>query len=485
MSDQANVLPVIRELANCHLDPAEAYSRLRTSGIGGFLLESAAQHTGSGDFSFLGVAPFETLEIRRGVLTARRPDGHSRVVASREPLLALDRELSKFRCARAEVPFSGGAVGYLGYDCVRYLEDVPVPQAAGDAPDALFMVFGTVVAFDHREGRILLIGNVFLEDESEQAGRLRVERELDQLERRLNQAINLIEVFSVGELQASMGAERFHAAVRTVRRHIRDGDLLQCVVAEQMSAPAQGDAFAVYRALRHSSRAPYLFHLDLDDRPHHQLLGASPEMLVRVEDRRLETRPIAGTRPRGLTRHDDMKYERSLRRSVKERAEHLMLVDLARNDAGRVAEPGSVEVPEFMSVHRFSHVMHLVSRVTARVRAEVTPMQSLYSCFPAGTLTGAPKIRAMEILAGLEAAGRGPYGGAVVSLAFDGRLDSCIVIRSLHVRGGVARVAAGAGIVADSLPEREYAEVARKMSAVREAMATAAPSPAVDAGAVA
>ena len=479
-----NVVPVVMEISGDLLTPVSAYLRLVQAGQAAFLLESTEAGSGSGDYSFLGVEPHERLVVRRGSLTVLDRDGQVQQVHEGNPLDALDAHLTRHRSAPDPTlpPFTGGAVGYLGYDCVRYLEDVPVPGGTATVPEALFMVFRTVVAFDHKRRRVLLIGNVFTDEEPLESGRERVGGDLRLLRDRLLRTSAAETSLTSGQenadaaelpLQSSLGEERYCAAVRRVRKHIRDGDLLQCVIAEQFSMPLEVAPFTVYRHLRTVSPAPYLFHLAMDDDPGHALLGASPEMLVRVRDGEAETRPIAGTRPRGADAAADAVARRSLLRSVKERAEHLMLVDLSRNDVGRVARPGTVKVDGFMHVEQFSHVMHLVSSVRGTLLPKITSLRALLSCFPAGTLSGAPKIRAMEIIAGLEDANRGPYGGAVVCRGFAGTLDSCIVIRALHVRGGQAYIQAGAGIVADSNPAREYQEVMHKTRAVRLAVAAA------------
>jgi anthranilate synthase component 1 len=481
----ANVVPVVLEIAGDLLTPVSAYLRLTTGGETAFLLESTEAGSGSGDHSFLGVGAVERLVVQRGVLTIRTAAGSTISTGDGDPLRALDARLQRHRSRPdpALPPFTGGAVGYIGYDAVRHLENVPVPAGGADVPDAVLMIFRTIIAFDHRLRRVLLIGNVMTDEEPLETGRERVMAELralrDGLARPVAAETAIARTSRLHEpadlpLTPALGEARYTAAVRRIKRHIRDGDILQCVLSDQFTMPLGGvPPFTIYRHLRTISPSPYLFHLAMDDSPGHALLGASPEMLTRVRDGVIETRPIAGSRPRGGDAAEDERLRRAMLRSVKERAEHVMLVDLGRNDVGRVSRPGSVTVDGFMRVENFSHIMHLVSSVLGRLRPDVSAMEGLLSCFPAGTLSGAPKIRAMEIIAGLEGAGRGPYGGAVICRGFSGTLDSCITIRSLHVLNGIAHLQAGAGIVADSNPAWEYAEVLQKARAVRAAVAAA------------
>ena len=478
---RANVVPVAMEIQPDVLTPVSAHARLAAGGGRSFLLESADDPEGEGRYSFLGVDPFEQLTIRDGALEVVTADGDAVVTEGYgNPLRALGHHLDRYRShARAGLPrFTGGAAGYIGYECAGYLERLP--RAAGPAPaaDAVVMLFRNVLVFDHARQRAVLIANILLDRETLRDGYDRAVDELHELARRLRQpapeeSLPPVddEAGTPADAVPSLGRERFCAAVRVLKEHVRRGDILQAVLSDEFTMPVEAPPFLVYRALRAVSPSPYHFYLAFGERGGDDVfLGASPEMLVRVGDGSIETRPIAGTRPRGVDDGDDARLERNLLASTKERAEHLMLVDLARNDIGRVAAPGSVRVAELMTVERFSHVMHMTSSVRGELPADVSPLEALFACFPAGTLSGAPKIRAMQLLAGLEPSPRGTYGGAVICQDFGGRLNSCIGIRAAHLRDGVARIRAGAGIVFDSNPDREYEEVLQKTAAVRRAL---------------
>ena len=428
-------------------------------------------------YSFLGAAPYAELSVQNGRLRLETEHG-DRVEYDGSPLAAIKDYFARYQSAPApELPaFSGGAVGYVGYEFSGYLEKVPRPASRVAPLDAHLMLYRDVVAFDHVKHRVVLISNVFLDEEDLKSGKRRALDRIEGMRSSLLKAVPeerpLVLSDHAGEVvpKGAMGEKRFREAVKTIKNHIRAGDIFQCVLSEQFELPLKCDPFRIYRSLRGVSPAPYLFHLALGDET---LLGASPEMLVRSDGSKIETCPIAGTRPRGADSLEDKKHERNLLASVKEKAEHLMLVDLGRNDLGRVSKAGTVSVRDFMHVERFSHVMHLVSNVEGKLRSDRTSWDALFSCFPAGTLSGAPKIRAQEIIAGLEPSQRGPYGGAVVCYDFSGQMNSCITIRSLYARGKKAYVRAGAGVVADSTPEREYQEIVNKTRAIRRAIALA------------
>ena len=484
----ANVIPVTLEFPADLLTPVSAYLRLSRGSSRAFLFESVEGGEHLARYSFLGVDPYACLKIEDGSLSleklgAKAPKTGSKKIRPQKipgnPFAAIGNHLAKYRGARRPglPPFTGGAVGYVGYESVQYLEDIKTPLDKAGVYDASLMLYRSVVAFDHVRRSVVLIHNIFLDEENWEAGYRRAQRELKKLQARLSRPapseVPLVlgdDSGKIPKLQATLGPEAFANAVTQVKKHIRQGDIFQCVLSDEFQFPFRGDTFAIYRSLRSTSPAPYLFHLALGEET---LLGASPEMLTRVSGGRVESCPIAGTRPRGKDEAEDQRFERQLLESVKERAEHLMLVDLGRNDIGRVSRPGSVTVPEFMQVHRFSNVMHLVSRVEGKMDSRLSPWDALGSCFPAGTLSGAPKIRAMEIIADLEPTQRGPYGGAVVYADFSGSLDSCITIRSLFVREGVGRIRAGAGVVADSQASREYEEILNKTKAIRKAVTMA------------
>ena len=372
--------------------------------------------------------------------------------------------------------FNGGAVGYLAYEAVNYFERLPSPERDSlGLPEAVFMLTKTFLIFDHLTHTIRIVSHAELDGD---VGRAYVEatERIDEIARRLEQPV-VAPRAAAGprnaedrEVASNMKRDQYDAAVRRIIDYIYAGDCIQVVYSQRFSRKTDAHPFDIYRALRGINPSPYMFYLQLND---FQLVGASPEMLVRCVDGHLDYHPIAGTRPRGATPKEDAAMERELRASEKERAEHIMLVDLGRNDVGRVSVPGSVEVTELMEVERYSHVMHLVSHVTGRLRPEMSTYEALRSCFPAGTLSGAPKIRAMEIIAELEPDKRGPYAGAAGYFTFSGNMDTAILLRTMLVKDGVAYVQAGGGIVADSTTEQEYQETVQKARALMHAIENA------------
>lgn len=464
LAREGNLVPVYREL-NADLEtPVSAFLKVARPPYA-FLLESVEGGERLARYSFIGTEP--RLVLATGPGTGAGPvDPLERVRALLEP----------FRPVRLpDLPrFVGGAVGYLAYEAVRHFEP-RVPHPGPDPlgmPEALFLLTDTLLAFDHLRHRILIIAHADLRrTDPEEAYRRAVAR-IDRLVRRLERPLRPRHEEGPPPPEAppfasNMPRERFLRMVERAREYIVAGDIIQVVLSQRFSRPTSARPFDVYRAVRALNPSPYMFFLALGDA---FLIGASPEMLVRVEDGRVETHPIAGTRPRGRTPEEDRAYEEDLRSSEKERAEHVMLVDLGRNDLGRVAEPGTVQVTQLMEVERYSHVMHLVSHVVARLRPGLTCYDALRACFPAGTVAGAPKIRAMEIIAELEGEVRGPYAGAVGYFSFDGNMDTCITIRTMVLKGGMAHVQAGAGIVYDSDPEAEYQETVHKARALTRAL---------------
>jgi anthranilate synthase component 1 len=371
--------------------------------------------------------------------------------------------------------FTGGLVGYLGYDAVRHLERLPRAATADlDLPDALFLLTDTLLIFDNVTHRITVVSNAVVPDESP-AGVERAYRESQQkidaivaaLRRPVGAPSGGTDAATEGEPASTLSRFEFCSAVRKAKEYIRAGDVIQVVLSQRLAIETGADPFDVYRALRVVNPSPYMYYLRLGDL---KIVGSSPEMLVRLEGERIDLRPIAGTRPRGATEDEDERLATELVADPKERAEHIMLVDLGRNDVGRVARVGSVSVPDLMTVERYSHVMHLVSHVRGVVESGCAAFDVLKACFPAGTVTGAPKVRAMEIIEELEPVRRGPYAGAVGYVSFSGNLDTCITIRTILFSRGVAMVQAGAGIVADSDPDREYEETMNKARGMRRAI---------------
>jgi anthranilate synthase component 1 len=377
--------------------------------------------------------------------------------------------------------FDGGAIGYLGYAAVRLVERIP-KHAKEDLPfpDAGFLIVPSFVLFDHVAHRMIVVANAHVERDPARAYR-RARAEVRRILARLSRPI------PAARLRARAGAPRrgngradglvsnfsrraFCDAVRRTKRYIREGDIIQAVISQRFALPYACRELSIYRALRSINPSPYMFFLDFGD---HVVTGASPEVMVRLEDKRIVLRPIAGTRPRGASPEEDERLARELLADPKECAEHVMLVDLGRNDVGRVAKPGSVHVSDFMVIERYSHVMHIVSEVEGTLAKGKDAFDVVRACFPAGTVTGAPKVRAMEIIADLEETERGPYAGAVGYFSYSGNLDTCITIRSVFLKDGKAYFQSGAGIVADSVPEREYVETVNKAAAIRRAIRTA------------
>ena len=454
--------------------PVSAYLKLRGEGPS-FLLESAEQGQRFGRWSFLGVQQRAVMRLDQGRLTV---DGEPRDYE--DPYAAVAGELDRYRLAQLDglPPFAGGAVGMFGYDLVRTFEPSVGPRGADElgVPELAVMVSHVLLAFDHFTHRVTVLAYVFAdEDELERSYASAVEAIVDVRER-LRAPVPRSDAGrrEPPRWTSNIGSEGYAAAVEVAKEHIRAGDAYQIVPSQRWSADCPVDAFSIYRGLRTINPSPYMYFLDFED---FQIAGASPESLVKVSGRLAQQRPIAGTRPRAQTTEEDLERARELLADEKERAEHEMLVDLGRNDLGRVCEYGSVEVGEHMVVETYSHVMHIVSSVSGRLADGVTPIDALRASLPAGTLSGAPKIRAMQIIDTLEPTSRGPYGGAVGYLSFTGDLDTCIYIRSALVKDGRVHVQAGGGIVADSDHDYEVRETEHKAGAVWEAVALACRQP--------
>ena len=462
--DSADVVPVVVELPTGRLTPVDVMRVLGTDSPC-FLLESAEGREHLARWSILGHGPVDSIECDD---------------AATDPLAVLQRDVASRRFAAIDgldVPFAGGAVGFLSYEAVRHYERVPSARDVLHIPDAWFGIYDTVVAFDHVKGRVLLISNV-RRDGSNGIGAAydACVARLADLERRLEKTPAPSGSARDGDRvspgthdgSSTMSRDAFFAAVARCHEYILAGDIFQVQISRRFALPLEGDAFDVYRILREVNPSPYMFYLAT---PHGTLVGASPEMLVRVTGTDVHYHPIAGTRRRGRTPADDARMEAELRGSEKEAAEHLMLVDLGRNDLGRVCATGSIRVTELMEVERYSHVMHLVSSIEGVLAGGVSSLDALRACFPAGTVTGAPKIRAMEIIAELEPEARGAYAGAVGYVGWGGNLDTAIALRTLLVRDGVAYAQAAAGIVADSTAAEEALEIDNKAGAMVQAVA--------------
>lgn len=472
-----NFVPVHREILADRLTPVSAFLRMGGRDRLSFLLESVEGGERLARYSFLGRDPFLSVSIRGGRIsmvdhrTGRREE---RAVDS--PIAELQALITRYRSAPAPgLPrFTGGAVGWFGWESVRWVESLPADGRDDlELDDAVLRFYDTVVAFDHVRHRALLIANARLSDGAG-AGELQAAftEARDRIDRLAGDLATPASDRPVAPapppiVRSNLDRDRYESMVRSALEHIRAGDIFQVVLSQRFAVETAADPFDIYRALRAINPSPYMFFLNGDGQP---VIGSSPEPLLRLQNGDLEYRPIAGTAPRGADDAEDRRLAGEMAADEKERAEHVMLVDLGRNDLGRVAEPGSVTVAELMTVERYSHVMHLVSRLTARLRADRHPLEALYACFPAGTVSGAPKVRAMEIIDALEPTRRGLYGGAVGWIDFAGNLDTCIALRTMMIRGGTACIQAGAGIVADSRPDREYQETVHKARALLAAV---------------
>ncbi|MDO8716281.1 MAG: anthranilate synthase component I [Dehalococcoidales bacterium] len=461
LKGSGNLVPIYREIVADLDTPVTAFLKINHGGYS-FLLESVEGGERLARYSFIGTDPYR-------VMTTRDSDKTDLL-----PLIA--EELSKYRLVPVSgLPkFCGGAVGFLSYETATHFENIPSPESnPSGLPEAVFLFVDTALVFDHATHKIKVLSHVHLDGDIE-ADYKKATAKIDNLVDRLNQP--LIHVRQTNDttgattkaaLISNFSKEEFENGVRKIKEYITAGEAIQVVLSQRLSQPTKASPFEVYRALRTINPSPYMYFLDFKD---FQLIGASPEMLVRVEDGMVTTRPLAGTRVRGRTPEEDARLEEELRNDEKERAEHIMLVDLGRNDIGRVSEPGTVQVSELMEVERYSHVMHLVTNVQGKLRRDMTAFDALRACFPAGTVSGAPKIRAMEIIAEIESEKRGPYAGSVGYFSFSGNMDMAIAIRTMVLNKGIAHMQAGAGIVYDSVPEREYAESMNKARALRKAL---------------
>ena len=471
LAKEGNLIPVYQEI-NADLEtPVTAYMKV-AKGPYSFLLESIEGGERLARYSFIGTEPSKVIRTGPG-----QPDG------AVDPLRLVEKALGKFK--PVTVPglprFHGGQVGFLAYDAVHYFEPrVPAPASNPlDLPESTFMLADTLLVFDHLRQKIQVVSHVHVRGDIEAAYN-KATRRIDRLVKRLERPLRLPKrppakkadpSTSSGRAGLSYTSNRsyedYDEIVRKSREYIIAGDIIQVVPSQRLARPTEAAPLDLYRALRGSNPSPYMFFLELDD---FHIIGASPELLVRVEDGLVLNFPLAGTRPRGKTPEQDEALAEELLNNEKERAEHIMLVDLGRNDVGRVSIPGSVEVTDLMRIVRYSHVMHLESEVHGQLRPDRTIYDALRSCLPAGTLSGAPKVRAMEIIAELEGEARGAYGGAVGYFSFSGNMDTAITIRTMILKDGVAYIQAGGGIVYDSEPEAEYQETFQKAGALLNAI---------------
>lgn len=480
LAKQGNLIPVYEVFSADLLTPVSAYLRIAQGARYSFLLESVEGGEKIARYTFAGAHPEEIFRYVNGACVL---ENRERLVwEERDPISFLRQRVERFHPVRIPglPPLVAGAIGYFSYDMVRLIERLPkrLRDEIG-LYDAVLMFYHGLIVFDHLQHRLWIVRNVFTEGQ----GSLRPKYDAAVAE--IKKTRQLLEEPVIGErpgipskaskaaslkVNSNFRASDYLDIVRKAKKYIRAGDIFQVVLSQRFSVKAQAEPFEVYRQLRALNPSPYLFHLQLNDVA---VVGSSPEMLVKVQGRDVFYRPIAGTRRRGKDEAEDQRLEREMLASEKERAEHIMLVDLGRNDLGRVCEYGTVKVERLLTVERYSHVMHIVSSLRGRLREDVDCFDALMACFPAGTVSGAPKVRAMEIIEELERSRRGIYAGGILYLDFAGNLDSCIALRTMVVKNGVAYVQAGGGIVADSTPEGEYQESVNKSKALLTALKAA------------
>ena len=470
------LVPVYRTLTADLETPVTAFLRLADNEPEAFLLESVEQGEKIGRYTFIGIRPFRKIVSRGKDIEITENDKLRRV---KDDIFALTKKLlSNHKPARIPglPPFTAGAVGFFAYDVVRQIERLPA-TAKDDLglPDACLMFFHEVLAFDHIRKEMLLIATADVTAQKPDRAYVDAVKRLNQLEKKLAAPLPRLKQKKIsGKLRIDSRTRKkdFLKAVEKTKEYIAAGDAFQIVLSQRFDVEPGVDPFSIYRALRMVNPSPYLYFLRLSLKKNSdtQIAGSSPELLVKVTGNRIQYRPIAGTRPRGASDEDDRRIADEMIHDEKERAEHVMLVDLGRNDVGRVSEYGSVEVKELMTVERYSHVMHIVSGIEGKLRPEFHAVDAFRACFPAGTLSGAPKVRAMEIIEELEPTRRGIYGGSVLYADYSGNLDSCIAIRTLLQQGKQGHIQAGAGIVADSVPEKEFEESVNKARAVVRAI---------------
>ncbi|MFH1853843.1 MAG: anthranilate synthase component I [Candidatus Omnitrophota bacterium] len=494
LAKKANIIPVYREILGDQLTPVSAFLRVKDDHS--YLLESVEGEEKIARFSFIGIEP--SLIFRsKGNSVELTGSAITRKFTADMPLKELERIMRGFRPAiiKGLPRFFGGMVGYIGYDAVRFFEDIPDnnPDCL-NVPDSIFMLADSLVIFDHSTHRIKVVSNAYngiapfdaaqgrhsairrCSGQAKHIGRVYDEavKKIDEIVERLNSPLKghkvAVKKKKPHGIESNFTKKEFEGLVKKAKEYIKAGDIIQVVPSQRFHTKLNCDPFDVYRSLRLLNPSPYMYYLNFDEL---KIVGSSPELLVRCEDGVVETRPIAGTRPRGRNEAEDRRLGKELLADAKERAEHVMLVDLGRNDIGRVCKPGSVRVTDFMFIERYSHVMHIVSNCRGILAKGKNAFDVLKACFPAGTVSGAPKIRAMEIIDELENTKRSYYAGAVGYFSFSGNMDTCITIRTMLVKGKDAYIQAGGGIVADSVPSREYQETVNKAKAMIKAIEAA------------
>jgi anthranilate synthase component 1 len=472
LAKTSNLVPVYREVLADLDTPVSAYLKLGTQPYS-YLLESVERGERLGRYSFLGLDPFLVFEVdTRGQATFTYRDGTtSKHEPAKDPLSLLEEKMKAFQAATPpSLPmFFGGAVGYVGYDAVKWWENLPQEERESlNLPHVVFSIASTVLIFDHLDHKLKIVSYAFLDGSSSKRIYDEAVERIDAVVEKLYKAPplprNLTPTRSSPEpITSNLTKGQFVTGVRKAKEYITQGDIFQVVLSQRLSRRTSAAPFDLYRILRSLNPSPYMYYLHCGE---FSVVGSSPEILVRKEGEEVILRPIAGTRPRGRTEEEDGHLAEELLQDEKERAEHIMLVDLGRNDVGRVCRYGTVRVKELYAIERYSHVMHLVSEVRGKLRSGIGAFDLFRACFPAGTVSGAPKVRAMEIIEELEPSHRGPYAGALGYFSFSGNMDTCITIRTMIVRDGTAYIQAGGGIVADSDPDREYTESMNKAKAL-------------------
>jgi anthranilate synthase component 1 len=475
LSQQGNLIPVYQELLMDLETPLSFFKRLERDRYA-FLLESVEGSERWARYSFLGTRPFLVFKSW-GSRIELIEDGEKKRLMADDPLRVLEGLLKEYRPVTIDgvPPFFGGALGYVAYDAVEQFHDIPNPKKdAIGMPEIFFIFVQTLVAFDNLKHTIKVIDNVRLNGHTSLRGAYdgataRIRKLVSSLQKKPRgiEARDLIDKGRERKVRSNLTPEAFKAAVQKAKDYIEAGDIIQVVLCQRLETRTEADPFEIYRALRFINPSPYMYYLELEGL---KVIGSSPETMVRLTGDTIELRPIAGTRRRGTTPAEEKALEADLLSDPKEKAEHIMLVDLGRNDVGRVAEIGTVEVNELMAIERYSHVIHIVSNIRGKLAAGKSPFSLFVSSFPAGTVSGAPKIRAMQIISELEPEKRGLYAGAIGYFSFNGNLDTCIVIRTILMQGKKAFIHAGAGIVADSDPEKEYQETLNKARAMLKAI---------------
>jgi len=472
LSRQGNIIPVYREMLTDFDTPISAFAKISDGGFS-YLLESVERGEHLGRYSFLGSDPSLVIESRNNKMTIRKGDSVDSYTADRDPVEEIKSIMNrvKFVSVKGLPRFCGGLVGYMGYDMVRFFENIPDDNPEElELPDMQFVLTDTILIFDHVDRKIKVVSNAMIDNDPDSAYEEacnKIDIIMDKLKR--PPVVPEVKITGAGSLmeESNFTQEGFCDIVEKAKEHINCGDIIQVVLSQRLKRKTGADAFSIYRALRSINPSPYMYYLKFGEC---RIVGSSPEILVRCEEGVVEVRPIAGTRSRGKDEEEDASLENELLSDPKERAEHIMLVDLGRNDIGRVCDYSSVEPREVMRIEKYSHVMHIVSDVVGTLSKDKDIYDLIRATFPAGTVTGAPKVKAMELIDKFENTRRGPYAGSVGYISFSGNMDMCITIRTIVMLGDTAYIQAGAGIVLDSEPIYEYKETLKKAKAMVKAI---------------